>query len=200
MDVQASALHRMQHSLFAPVLELPEGMRYETGFLSPDEEAELLSALAALPLSEARYKEWTARRRIVSYGGRYDFSRHVLHPAPPLPPFLHSLRERVGGWCGIPAHRFTHALVAEYSEGTPLGWHRDVPNYEAIVGVSLSGQGRMRLRPYPPQTPGQRAAITLDLAPRSVYILQGPERWAWQHAISPTRELRYSITFRTLVS
>jgi alkylated DNA repair dioxygenase AlkB len=103
----------------------------------------------------------------------------------------------VAAWSGIAAEQFGHALVAEYQPGTALGWHRDVPDFESIVGVSLAGAGRMRLRPYPPQH-GQRAVHTIELAPRSVYLLQGPARWAWQHAISPTSALRYSITFRTL--
>jgi alkylated DNA repair dioxygenase AlkB len=30
-----------------------------------------------------------------------------------------------------------------------------------------------------------------------VYLLRGPARWAWQHAIAPTEALRYSITLRT---
>jgi alkylated DNA repair dioxygenase AlkB len=38
----------------------------------------------------------------------------------------------------------------------------------------------------------------LELAPRSAYRMQGAARWQWQHSISATRTLRYSITFRTL--
>jgi len=38
----------------------------------------------------------------------------------------------------------------------------------------------------------------LVLEPRSAYILRGAARWRWQHAISPTKALRYSITFRTM--
>jgi alkylated DNA repair dioxygenase AlkB len=40
--------------------------------------------------------------------------------------------------------------------------------------------------------------MTIDLAPRSAYLMRDAARWQWQHAISPTKELRYSITFRTL--
>jgi len=40
--------------------------------------------------------------------------------------------------------------VTEYREGTALGWHRDVPDFEVVVGASLAGPARMRLRPYPP--------------------------------------------------
>jgi alkylated DNA repair dioxygenase AlkB len=40
--------------------------------------------------------------------------------------------------------------------------------------------------------------LNLPLAARSAYILRGPARWQWQHAIAPTPGDRYSITFRTL--
>jgi alkylated DNA repair dioxygenase AlkB len=29
-------------------------------------------------------------------------------------------------------------------------------------------------------------------------VLAGEARWKWQHSIPPTKEERYSITFRTL--
>jgi alkylated DNA repair dioxygenase AlkB len=92
-----------------------------------------------------------------------------------------------------------HALVAEYQPGTPLGWHRDVPEFEVVGGLSLHGHARMRLRPYPHRL-GDRTALKLELEPRSAYAMRGAARWKWQHAISPTKELRYSITFRTLAN
>ena len=189
-----------QPPLFSIGPALPEGMVYQTALITPAEEQELLTAIGALPLHEAAYKEWNARRRIVSYGGRYDFTRNELLPAEPIAPFLHPLRDRIAAWSGIPSLHFGHALVSEYSPGTPLGWHRDVHYYREIVGVSLAGRGRMRLRPYPPEKGRCRAAQVIDLEPRSAYILRGPARWEWQHAISPTKALRYSITFRTLSS
>lgn len=128
----------------------PDGWRYEAEFLSATEEGALLSALGHLPFEAARYREWTARHRVVAYGGRYDFTHHVLDPAAPIPDFLLSLRQRVAQWCSIPAEQFMHAMVAEYANDTPLGWHRDVPEFENIVGVSLLGHARMRFRPYPP--------------------------------------------------
>ena len=35
-------------------------------------------------------------------------------------------------------------------------------------------------------------------SPRSVYALTGAARWSWQHSIPATKDLRYSVTFRTL--
>ena len=89
------------------------------------------------------------------------------------------------------------ALVAEYTPGTPLGWHRDVPDFELIVGISLAGTARIRFRPYPWKPERRKEVFALELEPRSAYILRDEARWGWQHSVPPTKELRYSITFRT---
>lgn len=183
-----------QRKLFPAAL--PPGLVYRSNFISPQEEAELLDEIGQLPLVEAKYKEFTARRRIVSYGGTYDFSSNELLPAGPIPAFLLPLRDRVAAWAGVAAALFTHALIAEYKAGTPLGWHRDVPDFEIVAGISLAGEGRMRLRRYP-HVKGRRETLSLDLEPRSAYLLRGEARWGWQHSIPPTKNLRYSITFRT---
>jgi alkylated DNA repair dioxygenase AlkB len=192
----------VQHDLFgsptSALPALPEGFGYAPEFLSVGEEAALLDVIRELPLSEATYKEFTARRRTVSYGGKYDYSRNVLNEAPAIPEFLMPLRAKVAAWVGIPAENFVHGLVSEYRPGTPLGWHRDVPDFEAIVGVSLGGTARMKLRPYKPGERNRREdVIALDLPPRSAYSIRGTARWGWQHSIVATKELRYSITFRT---
>jgi alkylated DNA repair dioxygenase AlkB len=108
------------------------------------------------------------------------------------------LRECIAAWSGIAASAFNHALLAEYRSGTQLGWHRDVAHFGCVVGVSLAGPARLRFRPYPPRAAQRKTRFALDLEPRSVYCLQGPARWDWQHAVSATKTLRYSITFRTL--
>ncbi len=187
-----------QADLFASAKPLlPEGMVYELDFLSGEEEAELISIVQSLPLKEMNYRGYTARRRVVSYGGKYDFQMHRLEPSLSLPQTLEPLRAKVAAWLGVAPEAWTQALVAEYSEGTPLGWHRDVPDFEDVVGVSLLGQATMRFRPYPPREPKRSDVLKLAIQPRSIYLLRGPARWAWQHNVAPTRSLRYSITFRT---
>jgi alkylated DNA repair dioxygenase AlkB len=187
-----------QPDLFAS-RSLPPGFAYQDEFLSAGEESDLIHAICNLPLREAQYKQYTAKRRIVSYGARYDFSSNELLPAGPLPPFLHPLRQRLAAWMQLQADELEDALVAEYRPGTQLGWHRDVPDFEAIAGVSLGGRARMRLRPHARGGgwPNRVRAIALELEPRSAYSMTGEARWGWQHAISPTKELRYSVTFRT---
>lgn len=175
---------------------MPEGLRYEPDFIAPEEQAALLAQIGRLPFEEAKYKAYTARRRIASFGHTYDFSASELKAGPPLPPFLLPLREKAAALLGEPPSALPHALVTEYRPGTPLGWHRDTPEFGMVAGISLLGMARMRFRPYPARK-GARI-LHLDLAPRSAYVLRDEVRWAWQHSVAPTRELRYSITFRTL--
>lgn len=157
-----------------------------------------MAEIARLSFANARYKEWTANRRIVSYGGRYDFGSNELLPEAPIPPFLFGLRAAAATFAGVPAGELTHGLIAEYRAATQLGWHRDVPEFELVVGISLLGPARMRLRRYPHVAGRGDRSLAVDLLPRSIYSLAGEARWGWQHAISPTPSLRYSITFRSL--
>jgi alkylated DNA repair dioxygenase AlkB len=185
-----------QAELFGAVTPaLPEGFVYQPEFLSIEEERALLDGIARLPLEQAKYKDYTARRRIAYFGHDYDFSANRLGDAPPIPAFLEPLRAKLARWMDIAASDFVTALVAEYRPGTPLGWHRDAPDYERVAGVSLGGRARMRLRRYPR---GKDKPLALELAPRSAYQMTGAARWQWQHSIPATKELRYSITLRTL--
>jgi len=174
---------------------MPEGLLYQEDFLPPEEEQALLAEIRALPFEEAKYKAYTARRRIVSYGSSYDFETNVLGPAPSIPAFLLPLRSRAAQLVGADPETIGHALVTEYRPGTELGWHRDVGEFGIVVGVSLAGTCRMRFRRYPPEKGAK--VFNLDLAPRSVYVLRDEIRWRWQHSVARTSELRYSITFRT---
>jgi alkylated DNA repair dioxygenase AlkB len=184
-----------ESDLFAAAA-LPPGLSYESAFLSVDEETRLVDAVRNLSLAPADYRGFTARRRIASFGASYDFSARRLRPAPAMPAFLWPLRDRVAARLRVAPERVVHALVTEYAIGTPLGWHRDTPEFEEVAGVSLAGECEMRWRRYPPQ-PGA-AMLKLAVAPRSLYLMTGEARWGWQHSVAATRTLRYSITLRTL--
>lgn len=179
---------------------LPEGLVYVPDFIDAAEEARLIGEITRLPLAEARYKQYTARRRIVSFGSQYDFTDNELRASAPLPGFLFPLRDKLAHWLGIPAERFAHALVTEYRPGSALGWHRDAPDFEGVVGISLAGPCRMRFRRYPPKEGEAQKGFELYLEPRSAYVMRGEVRWRWQHAIPSTTALRYSVTFRTLAA
>jgi alkylated DNA repair dioxygenase AlkB len=188
-----------QGDLFGGALALPEDFVFQRDFIAVDEERELLQAIGALTLEDAKYREYTARRRVAYFGFDYDFSKNQLGEAAPVPAFLHPLREKMARWMGIAPAAFVHALISEYRPGTPLGWHRDAPDFDRVAGVSLGGWARMRFRPYRKnEPPAKDKPLVLELEPRSAYQMNGASRWRWQHSIPPTPELRYSITFRTL--
>lgn len=189
----------MQSELFADAEAIAsiDGLRYQADFLSGDEEAALLEIIGSLPLHAAQYKEHLARRRVVSFGGSFDYDENILRPGAPLDARLVPLRDRVAAWLGVAPESLVHALVAEYTPGTPLGWHRDVPNFEAIAGVSLGSAAALRFRPYSPTGPNVREVLQLEVSPRSIYKMTGAARWDWQHCLPPVKALRWSITFRT---
>lgn len=195
-------MNAMQCSLFdaGPVEASIPGLVYQPQFLSADEEKALLDIVATLPLQAARYKDYLARRRVVSFGGSFDYDTNRLLPAAPLDARLEPLRSRVAAWLGIQPQALVHALVAEYAPGTPLGWHRDVPDFERIVGVSLGGSATLRFRPYPYEPGLQRKVVRLVAAPRSIYRMEDEARWGWQHSVEPTIEARWSITLRTMAN
>jgi alkylated DNA repair dioxygenase AlkB len=186
-----------QSDLFSPQGTLPDGLQYRAEFLSAEQERQLLQKIPTLDFKEARYKEYAAKRRVVNYGAGYDFDTNEVTAAPAIPDFLLPLRDALAAWIGIDVDAFVQALISEYRPGTPLGWHRDVPDYELIAGVSLESAARMRFRPYPPRADKREGAFALQLEPRSAYVLARAARWQWQHSVSPTTALRYSITFRT---
>jgi alkylated DNA repair dioxygenase AlkB len=187
--------------LFDPKGALPHGLVYRPEFISRAEEAALLESIAPLPFREARFQQYFARRRVVHFHPAgittaYDSSAEDTFSSGPLPPFLHALAQKVGEALSVDPATFVHALVSEYRPGTPIGWHRDKAAYGVVIGLSLAGWGRMRFRPIA-SLPPHRDMFLLALEPRSLYMMQGPIRWQWQHSMLPTKSLRYSITFRT---
>jgi alkylated DNA repair dioxygenase AlkB len=197
-SIQTPISDMRQQILFDDAVSLPSGARYETNFISAEEAQSVLREIRGLPLEEAIYKEYRARRRVAYFGSSYDFGRNERTPADPVPDFIKPLRAKVARWSGVAPEDFRQVLVSEYQPGTPLGWHRDTPDYELIAGISLQGVARMRFRPWPHRVGEKHSTFDLTLQPRSVYCLAGEARWGWQHSVPPVKELRYSITFRTL--
>jgi alkylated DNA repair dioxygenase AlkB len=181
--------------------DLPEGFIYQPDFISPDEERELVSAVERIQFAAFEMRGVVARRRVAFFGATYDRS---LASTPVIPEFLQPIRARAAAWVGVDQAAFAMALVNEYPPGAPIGWHRDAPQYGIVVGLSLLSACRMMLRPY--VSPGSRLSSTarrvathvVALEPRSAYILSGAARSDHEHHIPAVRELRYSITFRTL--
>ena len=175
--------------------ELPEGLRFLPEFLPPEEELALVAFASGIAYGEVRMHGVTARRRVAHFGWHYSFDGYKLTPAEPVPAPLLPLRERTAAETGITAEEFSEALLIEYQPGAGIGWHRDAPPFGIIAGISLAGTCKMR---FQKGTGADRMVSELVLPPRSMYLLTGSARKEWQHSIPPTKELRYSITFRTM--
>jgi alkylated DNA repair dioxygenase AlkB len=177
--------------------ELPPGFHYREDFITEAEERVVLDAIAEVAFAEFAMRGVVARRRVAFFGQSYDRGT-----AEPLPAFLLSLRSRIADWFGSDADAFAMALINEFRPGTPIGWHRDAPQYDSVAGVSLLSACRMKFRPYrAPSAPAadrRSATHELVLDRRSAYLMTGESRRAYEHHIPPVEQLRYSVTFRTL--
>jgi alkylated DNA repair dioxygenase AlkB len=184
-----------QLALFDAAPDAPPGFVYRADFVAPDEEQALIGRLAALPFEPFQFRGFEGRRRVVSFGWRYDFNGPGLVQADPMPPWLLPVRDRAAAFAGLPPEAFAHVLINEYREGAPIGWHKDRPAFERVVGISLGAPCVMRLRR---RVGDGFERKNVPLAPRSAYLLTGPARTDWEHSLPEAKALRYSITFRNL--
>ena len=173
--------------------DLPEGFLYRPAFVSREDEAALVAWLATQPFKPFQFHGFEGKRRVVSYGWQYDFSRSHLLKADDIPAELLPLRERAADLAGHRPDELQQVLINEYLPGAPIGWHRDRPVFAEVVGISLMAACTFRLRL---RTPGGFERRSLILEPRSAYLLSGPARTQWEHSIPPVDQHRYSITFR----
>jgi alkylated DNA repair dioxygenase AlkB len=185
-----SALHKL------------EGFRYQPDLIDAVCEAALLAQLRELPFREFEFHGYLGKRRIVSFGWRYDYTgRGGLQPAEEIPEYLLRLRDVAASFANLEAASLQQTLVTEYRRGAGIGWHRDKPVFGQIIGISLLAPCVLRFRRK--SSAAQKARARWDrvnvFAPsRSAYLLNGPSRLEWEHSIAGVDELRYSITFRSL--
>ena len=171
------------------------GLDYRPGFITAAEETELIGHLSAEDLSPFRFHGWTGKRLTRTFGWRYDFDDSSFAPAEPIPGWLEPLRTKAAAFGGVPPDAFVHALLVRYDPGAGIGWHRDRPVFERVVGVSLGTATVLRFRR---RKTGGFDRTHLEVEPRSAYLLTGSARHEWEHSIAPGETLRFSITFRTL--
>ncbi|HWC16367.1 MAG TPA: alpha-ketoglutarate-dependent dioxygenase AlkB [Terriglobales bacterium] len=174
-------------------IDLPEGFVYRPGLLTEAEQAVLVDAISDLQFRPVDFQGHRAKRRVVEFGFQYDFTSRKTTTTESIPDFLVPTRHKAAAFAEVPSEKLVEAIVTEYPLGAPIGWHRDAPQFELIVGVSLGSSCRMRLKPL---KGGKISSVVL--APGSAYFMRGSARWNYQHSIPAVKDLRYSITFRTL--
>jgi alkylated DNA repair dioxygenase AlkB len=184
-----------QLSLFAGRSAGPEGLRYQSDFVDAVTEAELIAHLAALPLQPFQFGAYEGKRRVASFGFRYDYGLRRLQEADPIPGWLTQVIRSVEEFGGLPAGSVRQILCTEYDAGVGIGWHRDKPHFDEIFGLSLKSACKFRFR----RSDGAKwERFTLNAEPRSLYMMSGGSREIWEHSIPAVEQRRYSITFRTM--
>ena len=175
---------------------LPQGFAYHPDWITTEEEQLLLRHMEELLFSEVRMHGLVAKRKVVHFGWNYGYDSWSISPTEPIPEWLTPFTMRAAGVLGVSAEAVQEVLVTRYAPGAGIGWHRDAPMFgPAVLGLSLAGSCRMR---FQCMLAGERRTAEAALSPRSSYLLSGDVRFGWQHSIPATKELRYSITFRTL--
>jgi alkylated DNA repair protein (DNA oxidative demethylase) len=172
-----------------------QGLRYELELVPPAMERELLDVFEELDWQAIVIRGQAAKRTARHYGLDYDYESRTPMAGEPVPDWLLPARALAAEFAGFEPEELAEILVQRYPPGSTIGWHRDAPAFDTVIGLSLGGFSRMRFQRGKGDA---REVFEIGLEPRSGYVLADEVRWKWQHSIPATREERYSITFRTL--
>jgi alkylated DNA repair dioxygenase AlkB len=173
------------------------GLKQAEAIVTPDEEQALIASIDAAGLSPFRFHGWHGKRLTASFGWTYDFETARFAPAAPIPAWLLPLRVKAAQFAGLNAQDLVQALLIRYDVGAGIGWHRDRPVFEHVIGISLGAPATMRFRR---RRAGGFDRATAELTPRSIYHLSGEARHQWEHSIAEMPLTRWSITFRSLAA
>jgi len=171
------------------------GLTYAENLIATDEEARLIAEIDRTELQPFRFQGWLGKRLTASFGWRYDFDDASFARGMPLPQWLLPVRDKAAAFAGLAPDALAHALLIRYDPGAGIGWHRDRPGFEHVIGISLGNPATLRFRR---RRPGGFDRFAAPLAPRSIYHLSGEARHQWEHSIAPMDVPRWSITFRSL--
>jgi len=163
--------------------------------VTPAEERALIAAIDAADLSPFRFQGWTGKRLTVSFGWTYDFDRGRLDRGEPFPDWLLPIRDRAAAFAHAAPAALVQALLIRYDPGAGIGWHKDRPQFDEVIGISLGAAATMRFRR---RRAGGFDRASAPLSPRGAYHLSGEARGEWEHSIAPVERPRWSLTFRTL--
>ncbi|MES3048914.1 alpha-ketoglutarate-dependent dioxygenase AlkB [Sphingomonas faeni] len=173
------------------------GLEYHDALLDRDEEAALIARIDEQDLAPFQFQGWLGKRLTRSFGWHYDFDTSQFGATDPLPDWLLPIRQRAAAFARLPEEALVQALLIRYDPGAGIGWHRDRPVFEHVVGISLGVPATMRFRRR--KADGfDRAAV--PLAPRSAYHLSDEARHDWEHSIAEMEVTRWSITFRSFTA
>jgi alkylated DNA repair protein (DNA oxidative demethylase) len=175
----------------APILP---GLTTASDLVDILEERALIDHIDASSLTPFRFQGWTGKRLTASFGWSYDFDTQRAKRAEPIPDWLLAVRARMAKFAGLDAASLIQALVIRYDPDAGIGWHRDRPIYDHVLGLSLGAAAELRFRRR--RADGKFDRVSAPLVPRSAYHLSGEARHEWEHSIVEMNLPRWSITFR----
>jgi hypothetical protein len=86
---------------FGQVSAWPEGFHYKDEIISGDQELTVANRLVELPFEAFLFRGFLGKRRVVSFGWRYDFNTQELQRTEAIPDFLVELRNLAAAFSGI---------------------------------------------------------------------------------------------------
>ena len=120
-----------------------DGFDYQPALIDPSAEEALVARVRELPFQEFEFHGYKGKRRVVSFGWKYEFSGGgQLRKADEIPDFLLALRLQAARFARVEPDAFQHVLVTEYGPGAGIGWHRDKAVFGQVVGVSAAVQAK----------------------------------------------------------
>ena len=181
----------------------PNGFFYVPNLVSIDEANDLLpqiDKLSWVPLNHAV----DTGRLVQHYGYEYLYNKHMVRPTRELPAILDTLRDRATSECkrlGLGDPGFNQCIVNNYKPGEGISPHTDAPVFGPIIACfTLGSVAEM-------QFTNQGDIYHFYPTPGSLYIMTGPTRSVWKHAMparlsdmivgeETARKRRISVTFR----
>jgi alkylated DNA repair dioxygenase AlkB len=188
----------IMNTLFPVETAFPEGFIYYLDFITREEEQDLLETISKIELHSFLFQGFEAKRRVASFGYDWSFEKRTLSQGKQIPPAFDSLIHKVADKLSVSENSLAELLVTEYPPESVINWHRDAPPFDMIAGISLLSDCMFKLRPHDKTKQKRNAIISFPVERRSLYIMHGRARSDWQHSIAPVKQLRYSITLRTL--
>jgi alkylated DNA repair dioxygenase AlkB len=179
------------------------GLQYVSGYVAPDEQAQLLSVVDAQP--------WLAdlKRRVQHYGYRYDYKSRSVDSSTflgALPAWAQSMAERIRH-DGFTSRVPDQLIVNEYKPGQGIASHIDcLPCFgDTILSISLGSPCVMMFSSI-----RDEREVSILLEPGSLVVMRGDARHIWKHGIMPRktdayggrtiqRGRRVSLTFRNVI-
>src|SRR5947199_2645864 len=123
----------------------PPGLRYQPDFVSEEEERTLIGRFKDLPLIPFQFGAFEGKRRVASFGWKYDYGGQRITRAAVIPEWMRPIIARVEQAAAL-RDTVEQLLFAEYTLGAGIGWHRDKKAFGTVCGLSLASACPFRFR------------------------------------------------------